>query len=73
MDSIFVIKFECIEIVEGKSFWTQDYFEAGAYYKRGWNIIEHHVTVTRPSLFSSTKQIVSFQWNDNPDFEGVHQ
>jgi hypothetical protein len=72
MEASYNIKYECIELVKNKSFSTEDYFEAVAYYKDGWAVIEHHITITRPSKYSSVKQIVSFQWNDNPEFEGVN-
>jgi hypothetical protein len=71
MDATYIIKYECVDQVKDKFLWTQDYFEAAGYYKDSWIVIEHHITITRPSAFASTKQIISFQWNNNPDFEGV--
>jgi hypothetical protein len=42
--------------------------EALEYYKKDWIVIEHHVTLCRPSMFNGTRVDVSMTWNDNPEF-----
>ncbi len=69
MDTQTYVEYECNDSISDRLLTTESREEAIAYYEKGWTIYEHHVTITRPSRYSSTRVDVSAIWNDNPELE----
>jgi hypothetical protein len=69
MDSQLYINYEISDDISNKVFSTRSREEALAYFDRGWYVVENHVTVSRPSMFVSTRSEVSIVWNNNSEFE----
>ena len=69
MDTQEYTEYECTNPVTNDVYRTRDTLEAIDYFKDGWIIYEHHVTVTIPSPFVSTHEQVTLLWNNNPFFE----
>jgi hypothetical protein len=69
MESQNFIKYELVDPVSNRSIMTESRDEAIAYYEKGRLIYEHHVTISIPSPFVSTQQLVTMTWNNNPYFE----
>ena len=69
MDVQNYVEYECSNPVTDEVYETREHLEAINYFKEGWIVYEHHVTVTIPSPFVSTREQVTLLWNNNPFFE----
>ncbi len=69
MDSQYYIEYELVDPVTNQRHYTTDRDEALGYLEEGWLVWEHHNTICQPSLFTSTRVIVTMRWNNNPDFQ----
>ncbi len=71
MDSQLDVEYEVIDPVTNQQYITDTRYEALAFYKDGWLVVERHVTKYKPSAHTQTEVIVRMSWNNNPEFGGV--
>jgi hypothetical protein len=69
MDSQNFIEYEICNPITYKRIFTRTRDEALGYYDQGWIVIEHHITIARPSIYNGTRVDISMAWNDNPEFK----
>ena len=64
-----IIIYELVEPVANENFFTYNRYEALGRYAREWIVYEKHITMSKPSRFVQTEQVVTIAWNNNPEFE----
>lgn len=69
MDTHNFIEYELSDPVSDRRLVTDSREEAIAYFEKKWLVAEHHVTICKPSIHTSTRVDVAVTWNNNPDFE----
>ena len=72
MESQLVITYEVIEPVSNKRIVTRNRYEALDYFAEGCIVYEHHDTISKPSMFTQTRNRVTMAWNDNPEFKEMY-
>jgi len=63
------VEYELVDPVSNQYITTESYGKAIDSFEKGWLVYEHHNTVTIPSPFVSTREVVSVKWNENPYYE----
>lgn len=69
MDSQTYIEYELSDFVSERRLVTDSREEALAYFEKGWLVVERHITITKPSVHTTTRVDVVATWNNNPEFE----
>ena len=64
-------EYECFDPVSDMGMTTRDRFVALDRFENGWMVFEHHIAVTAPSPFVSTREDVVLRWNNNPYLEAL--
>jgi len=63
------VEYELVDPVSNLYITTESQVEAVDSFEKGWLVYEHHNTITIPSPFVSTREVVSVKWNENPYYE----
>jgi len=69
METQAFVEYELVDPVSNQSIVTESRHTAIDSFENGWLVFEHHNTVTLPSPFVSTREVVSVKWSENPYFE----
>jgi len=69
MDSQLYIEYELVNPATDRRHFTESREEALGYFEKGWLVFENQTVMFRPSIYTSTKTIVTMIWNDNPEFQ----
>ncbi len=69
MDTSEFVEYEVVNLETDRRHFTDSREEAMGYFERGWLVFENRTAMFRPSIFTSTKTIVTLLWNNNPEFQ----